>query len=113
MPIDDKSIVFVIKPTDYTLPVDQDMLPRFYYINRPAGSSPNLKLRYRGIDPTGPLRDSVDFPLKKADEPRKFDVIVFTDPQPESQVEIDHPGRRGPWPVDLAQHQPVGRPFLP
>ena len=53
------------------------------------GSPPNLKLRYRGIDPTGPLPDSVDFPLKKVDEPQKFDVIVFTDPQPESQVEVD------------------------
>jgi hypothetical protein len=89
LPIDDESIVFVIKPTGYTLPVDEDMLPRFYYIHQPAGSSSCLKLRYRGIDPSGPLPDSVDFPLKKADEPRKFDVIVFTDPQPESQVEID------------------------
>jgi hypothetical protein len=89
MPIDDESIIFVIKQIGYTVPVDQDMLPRFYYIHQPAGSPPNLKLRYRGINPTGPLPDSVDFPLKKADEPRKFDVIVFTDPQPESQVEID------------------------
>ena len=89
LPIDDESIIFVIKPSGYAVPVDQDMLPRFYYIHQPAGSQPNLKLRYRGIDPTGPLPDSVDFPLKKADELQKFDVIVFTDPQPESQVEVD------------------------
>ena len=50
LPIDDKSIIFVIKPTGYTLPVDQDMLPRFYYINQPAGSSPKSQTalpRYR------------------------------------------------------------------
>jgi hypothetical protein len=27
--------------------------------------------------------------LAEVDEPRKFDVIVFTDPQPESALEID------------------------
>jgi hypothetical protein len=87
--IDDESIIFVIKPSGYAVPVDQDMLPRFYYSHQPAGSPANLKLRYRGIDPTGPLPDSVDFPIKKADEAQKFDVIVFTDQQPESQVEVD------------------------
>ena len=33
--------------------------------------------------------DSIDFALKKSDEPQKFDVIIFTDPQPESQAEVD------------------------
>jgi hypothetical protein len=89
LPIDDESIVFVIKPTGYALPVDEQMLPRFYYIHQPAGSPANLKLRYRGIDPTGPLPESVDFPLKKVDEPQKFDVLLFTDPQPESPAEVD------------------------
>ena len=89
LPVDDESIIFVIKPTGYALPVDDEMLPRFYYIHQPAGSPQSLNLRYRGIDPTGPLPDSVDFALKKADEPQKFDVIVFTDPQPESEVEVN------------------------
>ena len=71
------------------VPVDEEMLPRFYYIHQPAGSPQSLNLRFRGIDPTGPLPDSVDFALRKADEPQKFDVIVFTDPQPESAVEVD------------------------
>jgi hypothetical protein len=89
LPIDDESIIFVIKPTGYALPVDEQMLPRFYYIHQPAGSPANLKLRYRGVDPTGPLPESVDFPLKKADELQKFDVLLFTDPQPESPAEVD------------------------
>jgi len=89
LPIDEESIIFVIKPTGYAVPVDEQMLPRFYYVHQPAGSPQSLKLRYRGIDPTGPLPDSVDFALKKVDEPQKFDVLVFTDPQPESAAEVD------------------------
>lgn len=89
LPIDDESIVFVIKPTGYAVPVDDDMLPRFYYIHQPAGSPQILNLRYRGLEPTGPLPDAVDFALKKVDEPQKFDVLLFTDPQPESAVEVD------------------------
>jgi hypothetical protein len=89
LPLDAESIVFVIKPSGYAVPVDEQMLPRFYYIHQPAGSPQALKLRYRGIDPTGPLPDSVDFALKKADEPQKFDVLLFTDPQPESAAEVD------------------------
>jgi hypothetical protein len=71
LPIDDEeSIIFVIKPTGYAVPVDEQMLPRFYYIHQPAGSPQSLKLRYRGIEPTGTLPDSVDFALKKVDEPQ-------------------------------------------
>jgi hypothetical protein len=89
LPIQDESIIFVIKPTGYAVPLDEQMLPRFYYIHQPAGSPRSLNLRFRGIEPTGPLPDSVDFPLRKVDELQKFEVIVFTDPQPESQVEVD------------------------
>jgi signal peptidase I len=89
LPIEDESTVFVIKPTGYATPVDENRLPRFYYIHQPNGSPSTLKLRFRGIDPTGPLPASVDFALTKADEPQKFDVIVFTDPQPESHAEVD------------------------
>jgi hypothetical protein len=89
LPIEDESVVFVIKPAGYMTPVDEQMLPRFHYIHQPKGSPQDLKLRFRGIDPTGPLPDSVDFALRKVDEPQKFDVIVFTDPQPESHAEID------------------------
>jgi hypothetical protein len=89
LPIDDESIIFVIKPSGYAVPLDDDRLPRFYYIHQPAGSPQNLNLRFRGIDPTGALPDAVDFALTKADEPQKFDVVVFADPQPESELEVN------------------------
>jgi hypothetical protein len=89
LPLEDEDIVFVIKPTGYAVPLDPDLLPRFYYIHQPAGSPADLDLRFRGVDPTGPLPQSVDFALRRADEPSAFDVILFTDPQPESHVELD------------------------
>jgi len=88
LPIDDESIIFVIKPAGYAVPVDEEMLPRFYYVHQPVGSPQSLNLRYRGIEPTGLLPDSVDFALTKTNEPQKFDVIIFADPQPESALEV-------------------------
>jgi len=90
LPVDEETIVFVIKPTGYMVPVEPGtMLPRFYYIHQPKGTPGDLGLRYRGIDPTGPLPASVDFGLRKADEPTAFEVLLFTDPQPESPTEVE------------------------
>ena len=88
LPIDDESIIFVIKPSGYAVPVNDQNLPRFHYIHQPGGSPQSLNLRYPGVAPTGPLPSSIDFALTKVDEPSKFDVILFTDPQPESDVEV-------------------------
>jgi hypothetical protein len=89
LPLEDESMVFVIKPSGYAVPVDEHMLPRFYYVHQPAGTPADLNLRFRGIAPTGPLPESVDFPLQKVEESSTFDVILFTDPQPESHAEVD------------------------
>src|SRR6516162_657394 len=90
LPLDDEAVIHVTKPTGYAPPVDRGvMLPRFYYIHQPKGTPSHLGLRYRGIDPTGPLPGSVDFALKKADEPACFDVLLLTDPHAESPAAID------------------------
>ena len=47
LPIDEESVIFVIKPTGYAVPVDEEMLPRFYYIHQPAGSPQDLNPRKR------------------------------------------------------------------
>jgi len=91
LPVDDETIVFVIKPTGYSVPIDPNgSLPRFYYIHQPHGTPAQLGLRERGIDPTGELPDSIDFALRKADEPGRFDVILFTDTHAESAAAIDY-----------------------
>ena len=97
LPVDDETIIFVIKPTGYALPVERGtMLPRFYYIHQPKGTPAHLGLRYRGIEPSGPLPSSVDFALQKVDEPARFDVLMFTDPHAGKPARGRlHPRRRG------------------
>ena len=90
LPVGDETIIFVIKPTGYAVPVERGvMLPRFYYIHQPQGTPAQLGLRDRGIAPSGPLPGSIDFALRKVDEPGRFDVLMFTDPHAGSPAEID------------------------
>jgi hypothetical protein len=84
--VDDDDIIFVIKPSGYRTPLSKNKLPRFYYIHKPNGSP---ELRYKGVSPTGPLPKSVDFPLYPQQEPEQFRAILFGDPQPRNQREID------------------------
>jgi hypothetical protein len=89
LPVDEETIIFVIKPTGYAVPVERGvMLPRFYYIHQPNGTPAHLSLRYRGIEPTGALPGSIDFALKKVDEPTRFDVLMFADPHAGSPAEV-------------------------
>ena len=90
LPAEDGAAIFVIKPSGYAVPLDETTrLPRFSYIYQPDGTPPSLDLLYPGLKPTGPLPASVDFGLIKAAEPKRFDAVLFADPQPESQAEID------------------------
>ncbi|KMO27061.1 Cna protein B-type domain containing protein, partial [Methylobacterium variabile] len=88
LPVGDEAVIFVIKPTGFSLPQGADGLPRFSYLHQPAGTPPDLALRYPGIAPTGPLPASVDFGLVRSPESGDFDVVLFTDPQPESHAEL-------------------------
>jgi hypothetical protein len=85
--VDDDTILFVIKPRGWRTPLSDEQLPRFYYIHKPDGSP---RLRYGGVAPTGPLPDSVDFPLYPQDEPDRFQAILFGDPQPRDQKEVEY-----------------------
>lgn len=89
LPIGEEGIVFVIKPTGYSVPTDDNNLPRHSYVHQPNGTPADLALRFGGLEPTGALPASVDFGLTRADEPTAFDVILFTDPQPESAAELE------------------------
>ena len=90
LPVTDETVLFVIKPSGYMTPTDPvTMLPRFYAIHQPAGSPASLGLTFEGIAPTGPLPASIDFALTRQDEPKSFEVVLFTDTQPESDAEVD------------------------
>jgi hypothetical protein len=89
LPLSGPAIIFVIKPAGFTPPVDPKTgHHRFYYIHQPDGTPASLNLTYDGIAPTGPLPASVDFALRRQDEPDAFDVVMFTDPQPETDAEL-------------------------
>ncbi|MCB1231822.1 MAG: calcineurin-like phosphoesterase family protein [Verrucomicrobiae bacterium] len=88
LPSDDDTIFFVIKPANWATPVSEHQIPQFYYIHKPNGSPPDF--RYAGVAPTGPLPESIDFPLTPAEEPDTFKAILFGDPQPADLDQIDY-----------------------
>jgi hypothetical protein len=87
LPVDQDTILFVIKPQGYMTPVDHHRLPRFYYIHKPAGSPP---VKYGGVSPTGALPDSIDFPLYPQHEPTRFKALFFGDTQPRNLREVEY-----------------------
>jgi C terminal of Calcineurin-like phosphoesterase/N terminal of Calcineurin-like phosphoesterase len=87
LPVTDDTILFVIKPSGWMTPVDRDNLPRFYYIHKPAGSPES---KYAGVAPTGPLPESVDFPLQRHKEPTRFRAVFFGDTQARNSKEVDY-----------------------
>lgn len=88
LPVDEQSIIFITKPRDYAIPVNSHMLPQFYYIHQPAGSPAGM--RYEGIAPTGPLPEQINFALIERQESAQFEAILFADPQPQTQRELDY-----------------------
>ena len=78
LPVGSDTCIFVIKPSGWMTPQDQNHLPRFYYLHKPGGSPP---LQHAGVRPTGPLPASIDFPLVPRDEPDRFEIVVFADTQ--------------------------------
>ncbi len=87
LPVSEDTILFVIKPTGWKVPVNQANLPQYHYIHKPKGSP---AYRYAGVAPTGPLPTSIDFPLEPQKESNKFRMVLFGDPQPRNQTEVDY-----------------------
>lgn len=85
--ISDDAVVFVIKPSGWATPLNANNLPQFYYIHKPAGSPPDFQ--FAGVAPTGPLPESIDFPLTRQAEPQTFKVLMFGDPQPRDLREVE------------------------
>ncbi len=89
IPVGDDTIISVVKPAGHQVPLNEHNMPVFHYIHKPDGS-PDDGFIFRGVDPTGPLPESIDFPLVKADEPESFTVVLFGDPQPYTLEQVDH-----------------------
>ncbi len=87
IPIQEGGAVFVIKPTGFRTALDANKLPRFFYLHKPNGSP---QLKFPGSRPTGPLPQSIDFPLYQQPEPPAFKILLFGDPQPRNNTEVDY-----------------------
>jgi len=87
LPIDSDDIVFVVKPANWRVAVNEEQLPRYYYNHKPSGSPES---KYAGVAPTGSLPASVDFPLYPQEESDTFKVIFFGDPQPRNIEEVNY-----------------------
>lgn len=85
LPVGDDTILFVTKPSGYQVHIDEKNVPRFYYIHKPHGSPDYY---YKGVAPTGPLPESVDFPLTRIEEPEQFRIVALADTQPETSQEV-------------------------
>ena len=86
LPVEQDNIIAVIKPSNYKVAISEDNLPQFFYIHKPLGSP---QLKFNGVDPTGKLPQFVDFGLIPSYENENFSALIFGDPQPYTQEEVD------------------------
>lgn len=89
LPVTGDDHYFVIKPRGYRTPLASNGLPKFSYIHKPNGS-PDDDFIWKGVEPTGPLPASIDFPLVPHAEPDSFSILVMGDPQPYTEREVDY-----------------------
>ncbi len=87
IPAYDDMNLFITKPAGYAVPVSEEMVPRFAYIHKVAGSPP---LRFGGIEPTGPLPREINFPLIEDPVGDRFQCLAFGDPQPYTNREVSY-----------------------
>jgi len=87
LPLSAEDIVFVIKPTGYQISKGINGESKFYYIHRPDGSP---EAKYKGVEPTGKLPESLDFGLVKNDENENYTALIFGDPQPRNLEELKY-----------------------
>lgn len=84
--LSDHGAVFVIKPAQYQVPVNDTQIPRHYYLHSVSGS-PDLEVP--GIAPTGPLPERIDFPLHAHPEDKPFSGLFFGDTQARGLREVN------------------------
>ncbi len=88
LPVQEEQTIFVIKPSGYQTVLNANNLPQFYYHHKPNGSPADFK--YKGVAHTGDLPKELNFPLYPQKEDKNFDILVFGDPQPYTEKELDY-----------------------
>lgn len=103
--IADNAIISVIKPSGYSIPVNKDNLPQFFYNYKPSGSPES---KFKGVAPTGKLPESVNFGLTQQKEDDNFTALIFGDPQPYNLKEVDYFARGIVAEVEGIKNVPFG-----
>lgn len=88
LPVGNDNILFVIKPANYNVPLNNNNQPLFYYIHKPNGSPDHFK--YKGVSPTGKLPNYINFALIPAAIENDFTALIFGDPQPYTIDEVGY-----------------------
>lgn len=76
-----ESILFISKPAEYELPVDENNLPQYYYRHYPDGTPSVADFDFPTIESTGPLPSKIDFPLLPGKHRKRFKAMGFADTQ--------------------------------
>ena len=80
-------ILFISKPADYSLPLDENNIPEFFYRHYPEGTpteiaGTSVEWLFPVTDPTGPLPDQIDFALyQDTTSSLRFKAHGFADTQ--------------------------------
>lgn len=82
LPLAPESILFITKPAEYEVPVDDNNLPQYYYVHYPEGTPDVADFEFPVIEPTGELPERIDFPLLQGEvDKHRFKAMAFADPQ--------------------------------
>ncbi len=87
LPVRPDMNLMVIQPSGFEVPVDRRMVPQFAVVHK-AGGSP-ARLRFGGLPDLGAPR-TVNFPLRRAPDRRRFSCAVLGDPQAYSGAEVGY-----------------------
>jgi len=88
-------ILFISQPSGYSVAVDANNVPAFYYRHYPEGTPVNIdnadvEWRFPVVDATGPMPDAIDFPLTIIENASHlFDAHAFADPQARTELDQD------------------------
>tara|TARA_B100000029_G_scaffold161733_1_gene157752 strand:+ start:1105 stop:2790 length:1686 start_codon:yes stop_codon:yes gene_type:complete len=87
-------IIFLSKPANYLVPVDETNVPQFFYKHYPNGTpaqiaGTSVEWMWPVIEATGPLPTSVDFPLIPMESEIEFLAHGFADTQAQYETGQD------------------------
>jgi 3',5'-cyclic AMP phosphodiesterase CpdA len=88
LPVRSDMNVFVIQPSGWEVPVDERMIPQFFYIHKEGGTPETL--RFSGLPDTGPAPRAINFPLRRSSKDSSFRAAVIGDSQTYSNREIGY-----------------------